>query len=62
MTLAEISRIAPRIDRARKPTPNGARQFVYVDLGEAEIDATLFSGEYETNRILFFGLYSKWRW
>ena len=34
----------------------------YLDLGEAEIDATLFSGEYETNRILFFGLYSKWRW
>ena len=36
--------------------------FVYVDLGDAEIESTLFSGEYETNRLLFFGLYSKWRW
>ena len=36
--------------------------FVYVDLGDAEIETTLFSGEYDTNRLLFFGLYSKWRW
>ena len=36
--------------------------FVYVDIGDAEIESTLFSGEYDTNRLLFFGLYSKWRW
>ena len=36
--------------------------FVYVDLGDAEIESALFSGEYDTNRLLFFGLYSKWRW
>ncbi len=36
--------------------------FVYADLGDAEIERTLFSGEYGENHFLFFGLYSKWRW
>ena len=36
--------------------------FVYADLGDAGIERTLFSGEYDENDFLFFGLYSKWRW
>ena len=36
--------------------------FVYADLGDAEIERTLFSGEYDENDFFFFGLHSKWRW
>lgn len=33
---------------------------VYADLGDASIDARLFSGDYTSNEVLFIGLSFNW--
>lgn len=35
-------------------------QIVYADLGDAEIDATLFAGDYKTNRVVFLSINANW--
>ncbi|MEE8173166.1 MAG: OmpP1/FadL family transporter [Alphaproteobacteria bacterium] len=55
-------RLGAGIEYDWSTTMTTGASFVYINAGDAKIDATLFSGEYETNHVLFFGLYNKWRW
>jgi long-chain fatty acid transport protein len=36
-------------------------QIVYAELGDAEIDAPLFSGRYTTNRVVFLSVNANWQ-
>ncbi len=55
-------RFAVGAEYAWSPTMTIGGSFVYADFGDGEIDRTFLKGDYEENRFLFFGLYSKWRW
>ena len=35
---------------------------VYTDLGDAKIEKAALRGEYDKNRYIMLGFYSKWKW
>ena len=55
-------RIAAGAEYELDQTTTLGASLVYVDLGDAEIEKTALRGEYDDNRYVFLGLYSKWNW
>lgn len=55
-------RLAAGAEYELNQTTTLGASLVYVDLGDAEINRSSLRGEYDNNRYVFLGLYSKWMW
>jgi long-chain fatty acid transport protein len=62
MPMDEQIRIAAGLEYKFRPNVTLGSNLTYLDMGDGKIEDEDFTGSYDSNWLLVFGLYSKWHW